>query len=335
MFAHRRSFKIGDETIKTPLLVPSYSSRAGGQAVTEIIKVTQEFVKRDILVSAYDIKRNGLKQSHVKFATHVFLDSGGYEAGADADLSEVVSRTEPPDKWLASEHREVLSAWNFDQPTVLVNFDTPRRRERFETQLSRAHRQRQRYAFAAHAFLAKPEPADTRLGRYYVDIATVIEHLDELTEFDIIGVTEKELGESMLVRLVNTALLRRALDAKKLTQPIHIFGSLDPMACPLFLIAGADIFDGLTWLRYAYHQGMAVYRQNILATEKLQPDTRDGELSAQIHVQNYHALGRLGDQMIRFAQAQDFAVFEHHGDYFEDVSQRMTRWPKRLIKACR
>jgi hypothetical protein len=90
------------------LLVPSYSSRAGGQAVTEIVKVTQEFVGGAILVSAYDIKRSRLRQSHVSFATQVFLDSGGYEAGADADLSEVVTRTGPPEKWLADEHSEVL-----------------------------------------------------------------------------------------------------------------------------------------------------------------------------------------------------------------------------------
>jgi hypothetical protein len=323
MFAQRRSFNIGDETIRTPLLVPSYSSRAGGQAVTEIIKVTQEFVGGAILVSSYDIKRNRLRQSHLGFATHVFLDSGGYEAGADADLSEVVTRTEPTEKWLAAEHREVLSRWNFNQPTVLVNFDTPHRRERFKEQLRRAHHQREQYRSAAHVFLAKPEPMNAKLQRYYVDIGTIIKHLGHLSEFDIIGVTEKELGDSMLARLVNIAKLRRALDTNGLRQPIHIFGSLDPIACPLFFIAGADIFDGLTWLRYGYHQGMAVYRQNILAIEQLQTHTRDGELSAHIHVQNYHALGRLGDQMIRFAQTNDFGVFEAYANYFKGASERL------------
>jgi hypothetical protein len=324
MFANRRSFNIGDEVIRTPLLVPSYSSRAGGQAVTEIVKVTQEFVGGVILISAYDIKRNRLKQSNVQFATHVFLDSGGYEAGADADLSEVVSRTEPPDNWSIAEHRDVLTRWNFTQPTVLVNFDAPDRRIKFEKQVARANRQREKYKFAAHVFLAKPEPNSAQLQRYYVDVSTIITHLGDLAEFDIIAVTEKELGDSMLTRLVNTAKLRRALDAKGSSQPIHIFGSLDPIACPLFFMAGADIFDGLTWLRYGYHKGMAVYRQNILATEGLQADTRDGALSAHIHVQNYHALGRLGDQMIRFSQTRDFGVFGQYGHYFKGVAERLT-----------
>jgi len=151
----------------------------------------------------------------------------------------------------------------------------------------------------------------------------IIDHLGDLSEFNIIGVTEKELGDSMLTRLVNTAKLRRALDARGSKQLIHIFGSLDPIACPLFFMAGADIFDGLTWLRYGYHQGMAVYRQNILATEGLHTDIRDGELSAHIHVQNYSALGRLGEKMIRFSQTKDFAVFEQYGNYFKGAAERL------------
>jgi hypothetical protein len=135
--------------------------------------------------------------------------------------------------------------------------------------------------------------------------------------------TEKELGDSLLTRLVNTAKLRCALDARRSKQLIHIFGSLDPIACPLFFIAGADIFDGLTWLRYGYHEDIAMYRQNVLATERLSPDIRDGALSAHIHVQNYHVLGRLGDKMIRFSERHTFDVFEQHGVYFKTVADRL------------
>lgn len=323
MFALRRSFNIGEEVIRTPLLVPSYSSRAGGEAVTEIVKVTREFVGGPILISAYDIKRNRLKQSDLSFATHIFLDSGGYEAGADADLSEVVNRTEPPNKWRIKEHGDVLEKWDFTQPTVLVNYDAPDRRIGFEMQIARANKQRERFKSAAHVFLAKPGPSRAQADRYYINVDDIIGHLDDLAQFDVIGVTEKELGDSMLKRLVNTAKLRRALNARESKQLIHIFGSLDPIACPLFFIAGADIFDGLTWLRYGYHEGMAVYRQNILATEQLGADTRDGALSAHIHVQNYHALGRLGEKMIRFSQAKDFAVFERYENYFKGVSERL------------
>ena len=85
-------------------------------------------------------------------------------------------------------------------------------------------------------------------------------------------------------------------------------------------MAGGDIFDGLTWLRYGYHGGVATYRQNILATDNLAPVTRDGELSAHIHMKNYHALGTMRDDMVRFVQTKDFDVFGPFAAYFRRVS---------------
>lgn len=324
MLAKRRSFKVGDETLRTPLLIPSYSSRAGGEAVTEIINVTKEFVGGPVLVSAYDVKRHRLRQSALSFATHIFLDSGGYEAGADADLSEVVTRTEGRDPWTIKEYKDVLCNWDFVQPTIVVNYDSPARRETLEAQISRAKKHRELSPSAAHVFLAKPEPSNRRNRRYYVNVDKLVEHLQELEEFDILGITEKELGESLLQRLVNVSLLRRGLTSVGMEKPIHIFGSLDPVACPLFFVAGADIFDGLTWLRYGYFNGLTIYRQNVHATDVLDAKTRDGELSALIHVQNFHALGRLMDEMIRFTDTQNFEVFGEFAPYFEGVSERIT-----------
>ena len=44
--------------------------------------------------------------------------------------------------------------------------------------------------------------------------------------------------------------------------PIHVFGSLDTVTTPMYFLAGADIFDGLTWLRFAFHGGYTVYKHN-------------------------------------------------------------------------
>ena len=73
-----------------------------------------------------------------------------------------------------------------------------------------------------------------------------------LRTFDIVGVTEREIGESIHDRLVNIARLRKSLNAAEVTIPIHVFGGLDPLLTPLYFAAGAEIFDGLGWLRYAY-----------------------------------------------------------------------------------
>lgn len=319
MFHERRQFKIGDETIRTPLVVPSFSSRAGGQAVSKIIDVTKEFVGGVILVSAYDVLRHKVQQRSLSHATHIFLDSGGYEAGADADLSEAFTPSGTR-AWSIGEYRQVLEAWDYCKPTVLVNFDSPHRRESLDRQIARAQENRARFADASHVFLAKPEPAGTNRHGNYLDVGALVPRLRQTTQFDIIAATEKELGDSLIARLANVARLRAGLSAIGSNVPIHVFGSLDPIATPLFFLAGADIFDGLTWLRYAYHAGSATYRQNILALDNLPPDTRDGDLAAHIHLKNFHALGRLRDEMIRFAQTDDFEVFGQRAGYFRMVS---------------
>src|SRR6185312_9373800 len=83
-----------------------------------------------------------------------------------------------------------------------------------------------------------------------------------LSNFDVIGFTEKELGPSTLDRMVFIARLRQELEAAGLDIPIHIFGSLDTISTPLYFLAGADIFDGLTWLRYSYFDGLTLYKHN-------------------------------------------------------------------------
>ena len=53
----------------------------------------------------------------------------------------------------------------------------------------------------------------------------------------------------------NIAQIRRALDGVGLDTPLHVFGSLDTVTTPMYFMAGADIFDGLTWLRFAFYNG--------------------------------------------------------------------------------
>ena len=75
---------------------------------------------------------------------------------------------------------------------------------------------------------------------------------EEFASFDVVAITEKGLGESPIDRMAAIARLRRALDEANCRMPIHVFGSLDPLSICLYAMAGAEIFDGLTWLRYVF-----------------------------------------------------------------------------------
>ncbi len=107
------------------------------------------------------------------------------------------------------------------------------------------------------------------------------------------------------------ALVRRLLDRHNINSPIHIFGSLDTFLTPLFFLAGAEIFDGLTWLRFGYYDGQTVYKQNYGAMCGINGILKDArELSHAMWKDNYYYLESLRDQMRNFARS---GKYEHFG----------------------
>ena len=134
--------------------------------------------------------------------------------------------------------------------------------------------------------------------------------LASLAAFDIIGFAEKDLGATVLERLRNIVLLRRRLTEAGVHKPIHLFGALDPVMSPLYHAAGAEIFDGLSWLRYGYHWEAAVYRQELAVLEASQ-NLGEPELArvAAQHIGNLRTLGALGESMRQFAATGDWSLF--------------------------
>jgi len=247
---------------RTPLLVPSFSSK-GFPDVKKIITYTGEIISDQTLASAYDIYHKFVAKRNLNFAPTqpLFLDSGGYESSKDKDLSDLNKQGQlASHKWTKGQHQKFLDDWNFNRPTVVVSFDSPRSRVPLNRQVERANKLFRRYPQAISNFLVKPEKASTT----HIDIKEVIKSIHLLKDFDIIGVTEKELGKSTFERMKNIAHLRSALDMVSEDKPIHVFGSLDPISSPLYFLSGADIFDGLTWLRFAYSKeyGLPIYKHN-------------------------------------------------------------------------
>ena len=127
--------------------------------------------------------------------------------------------------------------------------------------------------------------------------------------------SEKELGNSLLVRMVSISRIREALSKCGRDIPIHIFGSLDTVTTPLYFISGADIFDGLTWLRFAFREGATLY-QHACGAVAYELDARDEFVAARIWTDNYYYMARLTLEMKRYLNAGDLAAFEFHSDFF-------------------
>lgn len=305
MFARRSKLQFGTQmTAETPLLVPSFSSK-GFPQVRKIMNLMGEFITSPILISAYDVHYR-LISRNITFPQLLFLDSGGYEARIEHDLSETYGKLHKPKPWNQDLHERVISNWSSKWPTVAVSFDSPAKLCLLSKQIAKASELQQSYPHLLWEFLVKPESARDR----FVPFNSLIKKVEQLRQFAVVGITEKELDDSLFAAMTKIAKLRTQMNAAGVTAPIHIFGSLDPLTTVLYFLAGAEIFDGLTWLRFGYHEGTTVSWQNYSV---LQSSTG---LRQRIHEQyqemwrnNYYYLERLRTQMINFLQTDSLKPF--------------------------
>ncbi|MCE5187413.1 MAG: hypothetical protein LLF76_14935 [Planctomycetaceae bacterium] len=287
-----------DFRVEMPLLVPSFSSkgfafkRINGRKISEISQIYDDFagnsIKNTILISAYDIFHGNLR-APVKYFHNkeiVFIDSGGYELSQGYDSTEVNCWPYKPERFRKQDYIAVLDSFPDNLPIVISNFDWETRNEPVLEQVLAAQELFNRYPKFASNFIIKG-------GNNNLDVGQIIIHLTKMRNFKIIGMTEKELGEDLLDRLLMIARIRAAMDSEGLDIPIHIYGGLDPTVTPLYFFVGAEIFDGISWLRYAYRDGLAIYHN---AYSILEP--RLG-----LEAIAYHALSRrIHDNIISLQQ---------------------------------
>lgn len=266
-------------TVKTPLLVPSFSSKGfrlqnplkgrrqkyfprpriklspekNGTTgwvsdVAGIFTGAAETITESVLVSGYDIFHGHIPLPFKIMTPEItFVDSGGYEVQNGYDYSEVVYSERPTNEWDSLKYQMVLDVWPKHVPAVFVSSDYECRGRPVAKQIEMARELLAKYrSTQLCAFLAKPVSKETTFRSTLREIRNSI---DDLSNFDIFAVAEKDLGSSVLLIMENIARVRIALDEAGLTIPIHVFGSLDPLTSCLYFLAGAEIFDGLTWLR--------------------------------------------------------------------------------------
>lgn len=318
MLARRSHLRLPDgSNCELPLLVPSFSSKGFGvypsrphksRAQVSVISADLfEFGQApatSLLVSGFDLhfKHFGLprttKKNCLDWITNarvVFLDSGGYELAPDFDSSEPKS---PPYQARSgfdrAEYMSVLEGLRkraLKQNLVVSNFDWGTRGKALVAQISDARAIQRQHPKVLHNFILKPWTS----GATIIDPKRLTpKEFQDLAGFDIIGVTEKELGADLLDRLKRVALLRAGLDRSGIAAPIHVWGGLDPMLTPLYFFAGAEIFDGVSWLRYAFIDGLAVNRECAATLDhELGVEARRGLSHPMISFRNRSYLERL------------------------------------------
>jgi hypothetical protein len=313
-------------TIETPLLVPSLSSKGfapvevgqGGEApapagLLELFGADAFY--ESLLVSAFDIKydqvldpetlKNGFDSSPYAIPQFLIIDSGWYEATPGSDLGEPYEETREPREWTLELYRATVESLDAELKAALVSFDV---HAPYEDQISDAQEFFADHLRFVRTFMLKPPGA----GSYHQgQIKKLVPHAERLRAFDVVGVTEKELGNTILNRLRTIVELADTLEQAGVEAPIHVFGGLDPLYTPLYFAAGAEIFDGLSWLRYGYYEGMGVYRQS-LPLIKRQFDKRLPSATLDVQADNLDAIRELSRELkVFYDQNEDWNVLRN------------------------
>jgi len=228
---------------RTPLIVPSFSSR-GFPEIGQILRLLRDDLYGVCLVSAFDIARQYITFDLADITDVLIIDSGVYET--NSSISGDYPHNSPVSNsiWTQEEYRLLLSKITATTNAIVVSFD---QYGEIREQINFAHDNFVNASSASTDILLKPKsPGDI------INISVVLDHVAELTHFDVIGITEKELGYSLVERCRALRELRMRLNAASVNTPIHVFGSITPGAVIAYFLSGADIFDGLNWLRYDY-----------------------------------------------------------------------------------
>jgi len=317
-----------DVSIDMPRLVPSFSSKGfpffddeeTGQKLSEVTNALENAgptISDSILLSAYDLSHRYLRSPDRFYGNKeiVIIDSGGYELSLEFDSTEPMQKPyEPNANYDIGAYREVLANLPTQYPIAITNFDHGSRGKSIEKQILDARKLFNEFPGFLHDFIVKPTTERQR----FVDITEVERHVDKMRRFHIVGVTEKELGGNLLDRLVKIAHLRSAMNRKSVDAPIHVWGGLDPVVSPLYFLAGAEIFDGVSWLRYGYHNDAAIPRDAYAAME-LGVQTPWRRAEALRLAKNISYLEDLTIRMRTFVDegGRDFCVFGRHAKAIE------------------
>ncbi|MBD2186431.1 hypothetical protein [Aerosakkonema funiforme] len=284
----------------TPLVIPSFSSR-GFPYVKDIYISLKKYLSKVSLVSAYDLYHEYLNMEEIYSSDVVFIDSGGYEAKLVVDLNDAYVDDRYAKDWTPDYHQMILNRWQPLSQLVFVSYDHETH-QLISNQIESANSLFQKYPEVASDFLCKPESEGAKL----VDVNSLIKNAHNLASFSILGITEKELGETLLERCQNLLRIRAALQEQGLQTPIHIFGCLEPLTVISYFLCGADIFDGLSWLRFAFVDGLATYHSTATLLQGEWSYT-DNQLLWARWIRNLQSLESLSKAMSRFCKTQKMA----------------------------
>jgi hypothetical protein len=339
LLARSRRLVLAGAEIETPLLVPSISSKAigpielgqvgHGDQIVPASQVHSETLihgmDEAVLISAYDVHFRYITSTdslRTRFASSIyskpkvlFIDSGWYEKSVGPASGPWYYEVGDAQAFEQTDHTALIDSLDPDMQAVVVGWD---KEGTYREQIDAAQEFFATRPRFSSEILMKPE----RTRRYHNFSELSVATAQRLQAFDVIGVTEKDLGDTILKRLTALAELRARLDDANVLQPIHVFGGLDPLTTPLYFAAGAEVLDGLSWIRYAYRDGMCVHRE-VAPLIDHQYEKKLSVAVSQVQLSNLDALTELSRELKVFFHNDCDWTKLRRGELFQHAAEAM------------
>lgn len=287
-----------------PLFVYSYSSR-GFPDFIDRLRYSLSYVPA-YLLSLYDYeyvippKLICADDQRVRI-----FDSGCYETQVEEGSSSVCLGRAGSKKWNEYTYIQVANRIPFNALDVLVSYDNIHNIGSIQEQIEQAL---DLYAKVQGTYI-RDLLIHLSSG---TDPCVLAETLAAYTsEFQILGLIEKEIAPTWahgvyFIRRLRSALL--SLDTEQYI-PIHVFGCLEPKTVIRFTLAGADIFDSLTWLRYLFMNQSTLYKREIEYTMDIGQLSTASNLELSIILHNIEYMEQLRSNLIYAISTNDMDKF--------------------------
>ena len=299
-YPHNQVRRVRKLEVGTPLIAPSFSSW-GFPHISDIWEEFRHRLYGVCLVSAFDVASGFIPSDVANMVNVIILDSGLYETDKGWTKSGYRDTLPSTANWTRFRYHETTKCIGEGGNAILVNFDHV---GELEDQIERASED---FCLAPHAasdFLVKPtNPSE------WVNIPKLSQHLEALRQFDVIGITARESGGSFLKRCGSIVMLRDLLNDAGLDTPIHVFGAIKPYEVLTYFFCGADIFDGLNWLRLSF-QGESSVPIDESALKDLKWNLPDSDLLAEEWTNNLRSLYRIQEALRDYAANGSFEALE-------------------------
>ena len=227
------------KVIKSPFFFPSVSSIQTSYDVYDYFTLIQKTSYPAFLVSAYDLYYHPMRARFTKEISKlsqngftVLLDSGHYEAYWRSDK-----------KWTFDKLKKILKGTEAD---LYFSFDVfydekknrPKEHVKETIKYAAMTAGAQRYGITIPIIHGVPK-----------NFTDIVKKVVKGISPEIIGITERELGDSLLERASNLGLIRKELDKTGKNVAIHLLGTGNTTSLLVYFLCGADFFDALEWCK--------------------------------------------------------------------------------------